>query len=215
MPLLLHPLFRPRPALAQSLALAVCTALGAASPAIAQPRDESPQDAYDRRVLSMLLDSCKKSDIFTPLASAAAGLRRGWIWRSAKLAAPQGTWLAVNVASNQVTTYAWEDLAADATRVRMPLALPRDLGSCAIVTGPGGRQRLQVVSSSVLIRSEARELWNRATAASFAAGAECRFVYPDFTVVADGQARPLPACTATHAHWSREAVGWLNRSGLR
>lgn len=189
--------------------LAVCTC------ALAQSREESPQDAYDRRVLSMLLASCKKSSVFAPLASPAAGLRRGWVWRSAPLAAPQGTWLAVNVASNQTTAYAWEDLAADASRVRMPLALPRDLGSCAIVPGPGGRQRLQVVSSSVLIRSEARELWNRATAPGFAASAECSFVFPDFTVVADGQARALPACTAAHVHWSREAVGWLNRSGLR
>lgn len=184
-------------------------------PTLSVGQELDAREAYDRRVLSMLLESCKTKDLMAPAREAGAGLRNGWVWRSGDEQAERGTWVVVDVTRNQARVYRWEALKPTASRIRMPLALPRDLSACSIVETGEGRQVLQVTDQSVLIRSDPRQLWNQARPWTREGAARCGQEFPALEIVQDGAAVKLPACTPQQRLWAQEAVRWISRAQLQ
>lgn len=163
----------------------------------------------------MLRNNCKSVSMFSELSKPGAGVKNGWAWRSGQLSDARGGAVVLDVLRNSARTYRWETLTAATTAVSLKLALPRDLAACAIVSLPKGAERLEVVTKSMLIRGDARELWNRAKGWHQEAAPRCNFSYPAFTVVRDGEAKALPACLSAQTAWVQDALSWINRSQLR
>lgn len=175
---------------------------------------ESPLTRYKRNELALLEKNCKRESLIEAAIKDAPALSSGLTWAPNKLSERKGVLLNVEVLRNRAMTYKWEVLNTEAPRVKMALSLPRDLGSCALVTLPDGRQRLEVVVSTLLIQGDARDLWRRA--ASRAQNPEgCRYVYPDFKVTTQGESAYVPACTPSDALWATETLRWIRRAELK
>lgn len=187
------------------LLLLTCTALVCPAHAVG-----SAMGAYKRKELALLHDNCKSATLFEPMKADDFEMLDGWVWKPGKLTDPRGTWVRVDVRRNQATSYKWEVIDPAKPRVKMKLALPRDLSNCAVVTQSDGSERLEIVSSTVLIQQDARLLWRKASQSP-----PCKFIYPDFKVTTEGESRHVPACSASDALWSREALNWMHRAQVR